>query len=53
MQLWEDSHGEAHPITHENWDYLKRESFRYFLTINCIHFPTHGMHILFQVVFYD
>jgi hypothetical protein len=49
-QLWNESRGEVHAISHENWDYPNRGSSKYFMMINCIHTTTCGALICFQTI---
>jgi hypothetical protein len=37
LQLWSEFCEEAHMTLHENWDYPKPESSKYFPMTNCIH----------------
>jgi len=54
LQLWEESCGEAHAISHENRDYPNQRSRTWYVTNNRIHTSTDEPHILFQtVVFTD
>jgi hypothetical protein len=50
LQLWNESRGEAHAISHDNWDYPNRGSSKYFMAINCVHTTTRGAHICFQTI---
>lgn len=40
LQVWNDSRGKAHAISHDNLDYPIRRSWTYFMTSTCIHTTT-------------
>lgn len=48
LQLRNEIHEEAHPISHENWRNPNRGSSNYFQTINWSHTTSRGRHICFQ-----
>jgi hypothetical protein len=45
LQLWNNSSGDTHAISSKIWEYLNRESSKYFITSNCIHTITRGAHV--------
>jgi hypothetical protein len=50
LQLWNESRGEAHAISYENWDYATRGSSKCFMIVGCIHTSTRGAPVSFQTI---
>jgi hypothetical protein len=42
--LWNESNGEAHVISYENWDYSNQGSLKHFTAISFIHATPHRVH---------
>jgi hypothetical protein len=52
LQKWNESRGEAHAMSHQNWNYPNQGSSRYFMMIICIRATNCEMHDCFQIVLY-
>jgi hypothetical protein len=50
LHLWNESLGDAHAISHQNWDYINRGCVKYFMTISCILVTIREAHISFQTI---